>query len=112
MLEAGDAVFIPVTGFHYDEKYFPNPEKFDPERFSDENKHNIDQGVFQPFGMGPRMCIGNRFALMEAKCLFYAFLSNFKIVPYEKTDIPITYKKGTFGTYAKNGMWLHFVLRK
>lgn len=111
-LQPGDAVLFPVTGFHRDPKYWPNPEKFDPERFSDENKHKIDAGVYQPFGMGPRQCIGNRFALMETKILFYSFLEEFKIVPYEKTQIPLEFRKGTFGTYAKNGIWLHFKLRK
>lgn len=111
-LQPGDAVLFPTSGFHHDIKYWDNPSKFDPERFSDENKHKIDAGVFMPFGIGPRQCIGNRFALMETKILFFTFLSYFKIVPYEKTQIPLEYKKGTFGTYAKNGIWLHFKTRK
>ena len=38
---------------HYDPKYWPEPEKFDPERFSSENK-NFDSVCFQTFGSGPR----------------------------------------------------------
>lgn len=112
VLEPGDTIWIPVIGFHRDPKYFPNPNKFDPERFSEENKSKIDTGAYQPFGMGPRMCIGNRFALMEAKCLLFEFLSCFKIVPYEKTEIPLNFIKGTLGRYSKNGIWLHFKVRK
>ncbi|XP_063709949.1 probable cytochrome P450 9f2 [Culicoides brevitarsis] len=111
-LQSGDAVFLSTVGFHHDTRFWENPSKFDPERFNDENKHKIDQGVFMPFGIGPRQCIGNRFALMEAKILFFTFLSKFKLVAYEKTPIPLEYKKGTFGTYAKNGIWLHFKTRK
>lgn len=59
---------FPVYGFHHDSKYFPNPEKFDPERFSDENKHNIIPGTYLPFGIGPRNCIGK-------KILFYTIIS-------------------------------------
>lgn len=47
-----------VNCIHMDEKFYPNPEVFDPERFSDENKHKIQPFTFMPFGMGPRNCIG------------------------------------------------------
>ena len=41
-----------------DPQFFYEPDKFIPERFSEENKHLIDLSVFMPFGVGPRMCIG------------------------------------------------------
>lgn len=46
------------AGFHHNPEYFPDPEKFDPERFSDENRKNIQQQHYVPFGIGPRACIG------------------------------------------------------
>lgn len=52
-LNAGDSIVIPTYAVHMNDKYFPNPEKFDPERFSDENKHKIQSGTFLPFGIGP-----------------------------------------------------------
>lgn len=51
-IEKGISFMIPIIGFHKDEKYFPNPNKFDPDRFSDENKHNIDLNTYLPFGIG------------------------------------------------------------
>lgn len=57
-IEKGTAVTVPFSAYHYDPQYFPNPEKFDPDRFSDENKENIVPGTFLPFGIGPRLCIG------------------------------------------------------
>lgn len=57
-IRKGDMIVIPVAGIHYDSKYFPNPEKFDPDRFSDDNKSSIVPGSFLPFGVGPRNCIG------------------------------------------------------
>lgn len=59
-LRKGDLIMVPSIGFHYDPKYFPNPDKFDPERFSDENKSSIVPGTYLPFGNGPRNCIGNK----------------------------------------------------
>lgn len=57
-IEPGEIVGIPIHAIHMDEKYFPQPQKFDPERFSDDNKHNIKPGTYMPFGIGPRNCIG------------------------------------------------------
>lgn len=54
----GDSVMIPVYGLHLDPDNFPQPERFDPERFSDENKHTIKPFTYLPFGAGPRNCIG------------------------------------------------------
>lgn len=41
-----------------DPEYFPNPDEFDPDRFSEPNKANIKTGTFLAFGNGPRQCIG------------------------------------------------------
>lgn len=56
VVEPGTQIIIPVHCFHHDEKYFPDPERFDPERFA-EGK-TIQKGTFLPFGDGPRICIG------------------------------------------------------
>lgn len=58
VLEKDTQVFISVWGMHMDEANYPNPEKFDPERFNDENKCKIPQYAYLPFGEGPRICIG------------------------------------------------------
>lgn len=48
----GTQLWIPIYGYHHDHKYFPNPDKFDPERFSDENKGDINMAAYIPFGSG------------------------------------------------------------
>lgn len=62
-MEKGSICLLPIYGIHNDPKYFPEPEKFDPERFSDENKGNIVSGSYAPFGVGPRNCIGATFIM-------------------------------------------------
>lgn len=58
MLDVGAKVFVPVYSLHYDSKYYPQPEIFDPQRFTEENKSLRPNGTFLPFGDGPRICIG------------------------------------------------------
>lgn len=63
-----------------DPKYFPNPTKFDPERFSDvRNRKSHVPGTYAPFSMGPRDCIGCQYVIAELKITFYYLLLNFKI---------------------------------
>lgn len=64
VLSPGAKVLIPSYCLHYDSKYYPNPNKFDPQRFTDENKASRPHGTFLPFGDGPRICIGKLFFLM------------------------------------------------
>lgn len=58
-MKKGEGLNIPVMAIHRDPQYFPDPMKFDPERFSDERKHEIQPFTYLPFGLGPRNCIGN-----------------------------------------------------
>lgn len=59
-IEKGRLILFQIYGIHHDEKYFTEPEKFNPDRFSDENKNNIISGTYMPFGIGPRNCIGEK----------------------------------------------------
>ncbi|XP_019875690.2 cytochrome P450 9e2-like [Aethina tumida] len=104
-LKKNDVLFLPFFGIHRDPKYYPNPEKFDPERFNDENKVNIKPYTYLPFGVGPRNCIGSRFAIMETKAVFFHILASFKIVPVEKTVIPLRICKKNFNLTSENGFW-------
>lgn len=104
LIEKGTLIEMPIISMQYDPKYFPNPERFDPERFSDENKNKIDPYTYYPFGLGPRICIGSRFALMEAKIFFAHLLLSFEIVPVKETLIPMTLSKRHFNVYPADGV--------
>jgi cytochrome P450 family 6 len=58
IIPVGQIVAVPVQGIHHDEQYWPEPERFHPERFSAENKNSRNPYTYLPFGMGPRNCIG------------------------------------------------------
>ncbi|CAH2049415.1 unnamed protein product, partial [Iphiclides podalirius] len=57
-IKKGQTVTVSAFGIHRDEKYYPNPQKFDPERFSPENIKDRHPCAYLPFGIGPRNCIG------------------------------------------------------
>jgi cytochrome P450 len=61
----GATVVIPVHHIHHDERYWPDPEVFDPSRFLPENVRGRHRSAYLPFGGGRRICIGSSFALME-----------------------------------------------
>ncbi|KAJ3665307.1 hypothetical protein Zmor_000807 [Zophobas morio] len=107
-INEGDICWIPVYGLHMDPNYFPNPDVFDPERFSDENAKNIKAATFLPFGSGPRNCIGSRFALLEAKIILYNLLLEFEFVPTEETQNPIKIKRDSVLLLAEKGFPVGF----
>ncbi|KAL6424943.1 hypothetical protein ACFW04_009350 [Cataglyphis niger] len=89
VIEKGTPIFISVRGLHYEPKYFPDPDKFDPERFSEENKRDRSRYVYLPFGLGPRACIASSLGLLEMKLAFVKILSKFEVATCEKTLIPM-----------------------
>ncbi|XP_076348290.1 cytochrome P450 3A19-like [Tachypleus tridentatus] len=78
---------IPVWHLHHDPEIWSEPYEFKPERFLPENKKDIHPMAYQPFGSGPRNCVGMRMAQLEAKLVLARFLRAYKIVPSEKTEI-------------------------
>jgi len=106
-IDIGTKIMIPAWSIHHDEKYWKNPNKFDPERFSQENKANIINGTYLPFGEGPRFCIGMRFAQMELKLALAEILTKYEVTPSEKTEIPLTYKNGALLLTTNHGVWVN-----
>ncbi|XP_075973978.1 cytochrome P450 9e2-like [Anticarsia gemmatalis] len=112
IIRKGEACTIPTWAFHHNPDYFPDPYKFDPERFSEENKHNIKPFTYVPFGLGPRNCIGSRFALCEIKVMTYQLLQQMELSPCEKTPIPPVLARDTFNLRLQGGHWARFRARQ
>ncbi|XP_014488267.1 PREDICTED: cytochrome P450 9e2-like [Dinoponera quadriceps] len=112
IIEPNSLIWLPVYALHHDPNYYPNPSKFDPERFSDKNKDNIVPYTYMPFGLGPRMCIGNRFALMEVKILVIHLLHKFIFKASEKTVEPMVFDKSLFALKPDGGFWISLEKRE
>ncbi|CAG9824140.1 unnamed protein product [Phaedon cochleariae] len=104
-IKKGTVMWLPIIAIHNDPKFYPNPDKFDPERFSEENKGDINPYAYLPFGLGPRNCIGSRFALLENKTVMFHILRHFEFVPTGKSRIPLTLSKRSFNLLAEGGFW-------
>ncbi len=72
-------LFISPYAHHHNPRHFKDPERFDPERFSKENEKALPRFAYIPFGAGPRVCIGNSFAMMEAKLLLASIASRYHL---------------------------------
>ncbi|XP_013134893.1 PREDICTED: cytochrome P450 4C1-like [Papilio polytes] len=78
---AGTLCHIHIYDLHRLESLYPNPLKFDPDRFLPENVATRHNYAYIPFSAGPRNCIGQKFAMMQMKTAVSAILLNFKLLP-------------------------------
>ena len=84
----GASILIPIHAIHHDERFWPDPEAFDPSRFMPEHAKGRHRSAYLPFGGGRRICIGSSFALMEAT-LIAAILSQrfvYELVPGHRSS--------------------------
>ncbi|XP_050485248.1 cytochrome P450 6k1-like isoform X5 [Bombus huntii] len=107
VLEKGTPIFLSMMGSHYDPRYFPNPEKYDPLRFSEEAKRSRPNCVYFPFGEGPHICIGLRLGLMQSKLGVVQVLKNYEVSPCEKTKTPVVLDPKALTTTSLGGLYLN-----
>ncbi|CAD7092566.1 unnamed protein product [Hermetia illucens] len=110
-LEKSTVVMLPYDCFHHDPEYYPDPERFDPERFSPENggvKKYKDMGVFLPFGDGPRICLGMKFALCQSKAAVAEIIRNWEIAVNPQTKPEFVIDPKQFLYVPEGGTWLNF----
>ncbi|MFO0758780.1 MAG: cytochrome P450 [Byssovorax sp.] len=80
-LKKNDLAIINILGMHRRADYFPEPNRFDPDRFSPEREKTIPRHAFLPFGAGARVCIGNHFALLEGQLAVAAIAQRVRLDP-------------------------------
>lgn len=78
-LPANTLVSIQPYIIHRDSEYFPDPEEFKPERFIDGDAESSP--AFIPFGLGPRLCVGMRFAINELRFALSKLIQNYRLEP-------------------------------
>ncbi|GAB1609544.1 cytochrome P450 3A14-like [Argonauta hians] len=104
-IPAGSSISIPIYSLHHNPKYWPEPMKFDPDRFSEENMKKQTKFTYMPFGAGPRICIGMRLAQLEIRMTLAKILLKYKLVPSDKTEIPLTIHQPSL-LKPVNGIWV------
>ncbi|MCW2559573.1 MAG: cytochrome [Mycobacterium sp.] len=91
-IRPGTTVMIPIHHIHHDERWWPDPETFDPTRFLGDAGKDRPRSAYLPFGGGRRICIGQTFALMEM-VLMVAIMSQrftFDLVPGHRVELEAT----------------------
>jgi cytochrome P450 len=86
-LRRGDTVFVNIYAMHRRADYFGAPDEFRPDRFTPEREKLLTRGAYLPFGGGPRICIGNHFALMEGQLILAALAQRLRFVPLDGREV-------------------------
>ncbi|XP_051855739.1 cytochrome P450 4B1 [Antechinus flavipes] len=103
-LPEGGLVSLHIYALHRNPSVWPDPEVFDPQRFTPENASGRHPFAFMPFSAGPRNCIGQHFAMIEMKVVTALCLLNFEFSP-DLTQPPI--KQLQLILRSKNGIHLN-----
>ncbi|XP_065920447.1 cytochrome P450 3A9-like [Dysidea avara] len=103
----GVNVSFPSFLLHRNSAYWPNPEKFDPERFRP-GEQSYSPYAYLPFGEGPRNCIGKRLALLEVKMALVSILKDFQFKKTTDTEVPLSLSVGLTMT-PKNEIYLNIL---
>ena len=77
LIKKGTTALVTPYIVHRHPDYWKNPEVFDPERWETEEVKEMDKYAYLPFAAGPRMCIGNNFALLEADIILTKVIQQF-----------------------------------
>ncbi|CAD7083914.1 unnamed protein product [Hermetia illucens] len=111
-LEPGETICIPIAAFHRDANYFSDPEKFYPERFSEDKRGFIRPYTFLPFGIGPRNCIGAKFALMQIKAAMVSLFSEFHVESLSPKAVELTADNKAFFLLPQSNPTVRLLCRK
>lgn len=97
---------IPVYDIQHDPEYYPEPDKFDPDRFETEEVIKRNPMTWLPFGDGPRNCIGLRFGMMQTRIGLVTLLNSFEFSLGAKMSVPINFDPEALTLSPKGGMYL------
>ncbi len=78
-ISKGTMVATFIYGAHHHKDYWSDPDTFRPERFAEAHKANLKNAAYLPFGSGPRLCIGNSFAMMEMQMVIARMVTQYDV---------------------------------
>lgn len=110
-VQKGMNVWIPVKCLQNDPEYYDEPDQFNPDRFNDEYggvKRYRDSNVLLPFGDGPRICLGQRFAMSQMKCCISHIIANYHVTVDPKTPKTMHYNPEEMMMAFKEKVYLNF----
>ena len=90
IIPAGAWVMISPYSVHRNPRIFPDPERFDPERFVPQNEQKLPRAAYIPFGIGPRACIGGQFAIMEGQLVVSTFARYIRLALVNTSPVGIS----------------------
>ncbi|XP_011194316.2 cytochrome P450 6a9-like [Zeugodacus cucurbitae] len=106
VIKKGMTVLIPSVGVHYDPDIYPNPDHWDPDRFTPEKRQLRETVEWLPFGEGPRNCIGQRFGRMQIRIGLAHLLRKYRFKVCHKTETPLKMNVKSFLVNTLNGIYL------
>ncbi|XP_055297423.1 cytochrome P450 6A1-like isoform X2 [Sitodiplosis mosellana] len=109
IIEKGTIIVIPTYAIQNDPEYYPDPERFDPDRFAADIARERDTMTWLPFSEGPRNCVGLRFGMMQARTGLAILLNNFEFTLNSKTIEPLSYIPDCFVLNPKGGVHLNLI---
>ncbi|XP_073948605.1 cytochrome P450 6B7-like [Choristoneura fumiferana] len=112
VLKKGVRVHIPVYYLQKHPDYFPEPEEYRPERFLGANKQDVKPFTYYPFGEGPRICIGMRFAKMQMLAGLVTLLKDYTVELPATTPRKLTFTPNAFTTQTREQLALKFLPRR
>jgi cytochrome P450 len=104
---AGTTIFMAPWVLHRDSRYFDNPNEFRPDRWASASTKQLPRFAYMPFGGGPRVCIGNRFAMMETVLILATIAQRFVLEAQQERPEPFP----SITLRPKGGIWLRPVPR-
>lgn len=106
-------VMVPAHGIHYNPEFYPDPEKFQPERFDEQEIAKRPPYTFLSFGDGPRSCVASNFGFMELQFALATLLSTFRFSITDKTPENIEFDRNKkFSMGIKNDIFVKVEMLK
>ncbi len=99
----GATISMPPWVVHRDPRWYDDPDAFQPERWTDDFRSSLPRLAYFPFGAGPRRCVGERFALMEATFVLASLYQDYHLDVRPETTFAVEYE---VATRPKHPIWM------